>query len=113
MSKYPSNLVSLEVQPWVGMLLYSSVQIGRFFPLFSGKICIGSCRAALGRRRDPGGAHNTLEPRPSRGADYPAQADQAADVRSRQLRPAPPARSPGGMIHANGRRATLRTLLRK
>src|SRR4051812_13470751 len=36
-----------------------------------------------------------------------AQADQAADVRSRQLRPAPPARSPCGMIHANCGRAAL------
>src|SRR3954469_18480339 len=36
-----------------------------------------------------------------------AQADQASDVRSRQLRPAPPARSPCGMIHAKCGRATL------
>src|SRR3954454_3446700 len=45
------------------------------------------------------------EQRPSRGADHSAQADQAADVWSRQLRPAPPACSPCGMIHANRGRA--------
>src|SRR3954470_21613118 len=51
------------------------------------------------------GEQTTREQRPSRGADHSAQADQAADVRSRQLRPAPPACSPGGMIHAKGGRA--------
>jgi Transposase DDE domain len=44
---------------------------------------------------------DALEQRPSRGSDHPAQATEAADVRPRRLRPAPPSHPACRLIHAN------------
>jgi len=63
--------------------------------------------AGAGRRGGARRAHHALEQRPGRGTNHSAQADQAAKLRPRRLRPAAPARSDRGMIHAKRGRATI------
>jgi hypothetical protein len=63
--------------------------------------------AGPGGRRREGCDRHPPEQRTGRGAEHPARAAEASGVRPRQLRSAPTAHSPRGMIHAKCGRAAM------
>lgn len=59
------------------------------------------CRREAGQGSRQSSAHHALEQRAGRGAGQQAEADQASDVRTRQLRSVAPSRPPPSLIHEN------------